>query len=195
MIELVLRTDAENEGILREMADDRPGIEVVGITLPDLYRRADVDTLVLGDHLACEYHMAQSPRTLGWVVVDSTSDIRRLVYAATITPANLPGAALRVAASWIVVIPLFAASNLAGEGEPAAVQMAERGRRASIPLEVVQYPLYLNAFEVMEQHNAAGKQPAIHRAAIMVDRVIIPSVLRAHDIYRERMSRGLYRLQ
>jgi hypothetical protein len=191
MIELILQASAQHASVLRTMARERQGIEVVSIGLPDLYRRVDVDALVLGDHLAVEYFLAQRPRSLGWVVVDIATDMRVLIYEATITQANLPGARLPVAAAWIIVIPLFAPPCLAGDGDPAAVQIAEQGR-TSISFEEAEYPLFLNALEVMERHNVAGKRPMIHRAAIMVDPVRMPSVLRAYDTYRERASNGAY---
>lgn len=191
MIELILQVDSSEAVHVRAIVGSHEGIEVAAMSLAELYQRPDVDALILGDHLAVEYFLAQPPRTVAEVILDGSNRTRVFVYEATITRANHPAASIHVAASWIVVFPLYAAPSAAAQGVDSAPELTTI-RSRDVEMHIAEYPLILNALEVMARQNAAGITPRIHRAALMADVTRTPSVLRAYNIYRTRALAGAY---
>jgi hypothetical protein len=194
MIELILQVmNAEDEQLVREAVGDRAGIEVAGPGTPALYERADLDALILGEHIAVEYFLARPPRMPGEVVVDMSTDSRMPVYEATISPANDPHAQLKAPASWVVVFPNL---NLSGIRKDAAAKSALSGGLRTPQARAVLDRLWsvqlLNVLEIMEGHNSARTQPRIRRAAIQIDPTLMSGLLWAYDTYRERAMAGTY---
>jgi hypothetical protein len=193
MIEVVLQVlDAADEQLVREMVGDRRGIEVAGVGEPSIDERADVGTLVMQAWPAVDFYTGRPPRTPGGVVLNAASDERVHAYEATVTRIDRHYTARKLRASWIVSYPHFAPTPESPGAGPAMVLAPGRAPR---PLtdEEGPYTKLLNVLEIMEQHNAAGAQPAIRRAGIQAILEWLPGLLLAYGTYRERVLTGAYR--
>ena len=193
MIELVLEIrDAADEMAIRDLVGRREGITLIGPGGQGLDEGFDVDTLLMEDWPAVDFYAGRPPRQLGWVVVDAKENIRCLVYEAAIAPVGSEyGRPITTHATWIVSLSHYASPTAASDRGPHAVHDAERGRQF-IPGELADYPRFLNAFEVMERHNAAGKLPSIQRVGIWAIPGWMSGLLRAYEVYRERALAGAY---
>ncbi len=167
-----------------------PGILVTDPNTCHLQERDDVDTLLNEGRVAGEFYGGRFPRTLGWVVVDDEQHLRCLVYEATITAIDNEHAQQTAKAAWIVYLALGAPFKFAEGGDPEAVREAERGWD-SLAGEW-DYPKFLNAFEVMARHNAAGVLSSINHVGIRVFQEWLPGLIRAYDTYRSRALAGAY---
>lgn len=174
MIDLVLRVPLQFIPVAREIVGECPGIELVDDTADELDRLTDIDALVLGDRMGVEYFLAKPPRTLVEIVVDPAADVRVKLYEATVSPANVPGAQLHTAASWIVIIGHKAGLTKGGV----------KVKDSSFALNDIERLLFRNALDVIERQNTTGAQPPIGRLALIVDDAYLPRVLRAYDEYR-----------
>lgn len=192
MIEVVLELmRAGDESVVRKMVRDRGSFTVTGPDVPPLLDRKDIDTVLLEDWPAVEWFRGRPPRTLGWVTVDAFSASRVLLYEATITALDSKSVPQSAAVSWVMSMPHYAPARLADSGNPDAVREAELSYIA-IPDEEADYPRFLNAFEVIERHNANGSAPPIHKVGIQAIIGWMPSLLHAYDTYESRALTGAY---
>lgn len=200
MIELVLEIeigDAADEAAIRGLVGRRAGVELIGPDEPHLDERADVDTLLMEVSPAVERYRGLPPRTLGWVVMDEAEQIRVLLEETTITAIDPEQAPVKAAASWIATLAqgsYFEGDfrRLASGADSETVQDAERGESYIFTNGLYWYPEFLNAFEVMERHNATGATPPVRRVGIAARGLWTPGLLRAYGTYRERKLAGAY---
>jgi hypothetical protein len=127
------------------------------------------------------------------LVVDDETDARLLMEIPAIAHPH-PAYQARTTATWIVMFPWNAESELITEASPALTAAYERGARFLQDLHerYMWYPRMLGAFEAIEWHNCAGREAAIHHVATWVDMRILPGVLRAYDRCEERARAGVY---
>ena len=202
MLELVLAIemdDAADEGAIRGLVGRRAGVELIGPQEPRLEERADVDTLLMEVAGATERYRGLWPHTLGWVVVDDAGPIRVLLEETVITAIDPARAPRQAEAAWIATLAIGSGfegdfRRLASGADPETVRDAERGENYIWDNHLYWYPEFLNAFEVMERHNAAGATPPIRRVGIEARGLWIPGLLRAYETYRERKLAGVYGL-
>lgn len=200
MLELVLEIeigDAADEGAIRGLVGRRAGVELIGPEEARLDECADVDTLLMEVAGATERYRGQWPHTLGWVVVDDAQQIRVLLEETTITAIDPARAPIKTMAFWIATQAIGSGfegdfRRLASGADPETVRDAERGENYIFDNHLYWYPEFLNAFEVMEHHNAAGATPPIRRVGIEARGLWIPGLLRAYETYRERKLAGAY---
>jgi len=201
VIELTLAADAEERPALREAVGGRAGVAVADCDWWELQRRPGVDALVMEPWPAADFFGVGNSRDVGWVVVDAATDTRVLVYPSLV---SRPHPDLRgwATIAWIAVLPNFAMPELAGGGDPAAVEAAERGARFRAGREdgLWWFIRYLDVLEAMARLNAAGAQPPIRRAGVRADGALgasswgqMAGLLAACAAYRERASAGAYR--
>jgi hypothetical protein len=76
--------------------------------------------------------------------------------------------------------------------DPDDIRDAARGEYYIFEHKLHWYPEFLNAFEVMERHNAMGATPPIQRVGVWARRLWLLGLLRAYEIYRERALAGAY---
>lgn len=190
MIELVLeiRNDAD-EAAIRELVGRRDGITLIGPGGQRLNERFDMDTLLIEDSPVVRAGW-------GWVVVDEAAGIRVLLDGASITPSDKAHVS-DVAASWVVTLGYGLGyegdyRRLAEGMDVDAVRDAERGECYIYEHKLHWYPEFLNAFEVMERHNATGAVPPIQCVGMCMRPLWLPGLLRAYDTYRERTLAGAY---
>lgn len=189
MIELVLEIqDTAEEMAVRSLVGRREGITLIGPGGQRLDERIDVDTLLVEDWPIVGRR--------GWVVVDEAANISVLLDGASIIPSDKARAS-GVAASWVVTLGYSSGyegdyRRLAHGMDPDAVRDAGRGENYIYENELHWLPEFLNAFEVMERHNATGAIPPIRCVGIAVRPLWLPGMLRAYDTYRERALTGAY---
>src|SRR6185437_6263460 len=182
MLELVLEIgigDAADEGTIRGLVGRRAGVELIGPEEPRLDERADVDTLLMEVAGAVERYHGLPPSALGWVVVDEAQQIRVLLEETTITAIDPAHAPIKMMAFWIATLAIGSGfegdfRRLASGFDPETVRDAERGENYIFDNHLYWYPEFLNAFEVMERHNAAGATPPIRRVGIAARALWIP---------------------
>lgn len=207
MLKLVVEIkDSAEEAIIRELVAVRAGVTVIGPNEPRLEDRADVDTLVMEAlSVADRYHgsTVQWPNVLGWVVVNEARQIRLLLKETTITAIDPEQAHIKTKASWIAALGLGAyfegdLPRFGPDTDPMSLweDDAERGESYIITNGLYWYPEFLNAFEVMERHNASGATPPIRRVGVAArnqwGELWILGLLRAYETYRERKLAGAY---
>ncbi len=190
MIELVLEIrDAADETAIRELVGRREGITLIGPGGQCLDERFDVDTLLIEDVPVVE-------ASRGWVVVDEAANISVLLDGASIIPGDKARAS-DITASWVVTLGYSSGyegdyRRLAYGMDPDAIRDAERGECYIYEHKLHWYPEFLNAFEVMERHNATGAVPPIQCVGMWVRPLWLRGLLRAYDTYRERALAGVY---
>ncbi len=199
MIELVLEIrDAADETAIRELVGRRAGITLIGPGSQRLDDRIDVDTLVDEEESSGggAWYRRQFSIPRGWVVVNEADGIRVLLDEAFITAVD-KARAPDTAVFWIATLGESSGyegdySRLAAGMDPDAVRDAASGEYYIFEHKLHWYPEFLNAFEVLERHNATGAVPPIQRVGIWARLLWTPGLLRAYDTYRERALAGAY---
>jgi hypothetical protein len=196
MFDLLLINVEEDLPILAAMdavVGARTAIQMRPGNASDLYSATNADALLLQRMTAGDIFGVRSSHAYGWLVVDDNTDARLLMEIPAIAPPH-PVSQARTTASWIVVFPGNAGSELIVEASPALTAAHERGTHFLQDLHErhMWYPPMLGAFEAIEWHNKTGREAAINHVATWVDMRILPGLLRAFDLYEERARAGAY---
>ncbi len=196
MFDLLLINAEEDPPILAAMdavVGARTAIHMKPGTASDLYSGTNADALLLQRMTAGDIFGVHASHAYGWLVVHESTDARLLMEIPAIARPH-PAYQARTTASWIMMFPGNAESELIAEASPALTAVQERGMRFLQDLHDRHkwYPRMLGAFEAIEWHNIAGREAAIHHVATWVDLQILPGLLRAFDLYEERVRAGVY---
>jgi hypothetical protein len=159
----------------------------------ELYSVSNADALVLQHMTAGDIFGVHSSHAYGWLVVDDQTDARVLMEIPSIAHPH-PASQSRTTATWIVMVPDYAGSELIVEASQALTAAHQRGTRFLQDLHErhLWYPRMLSAFEAIEWHNSAGREAAITLVATWADLQVLPGILRAYDVCERRALAGVY---